>query len=139
MGTQFNILLLTEILGIPVILIIIVVIVIMAQSKQDKNQKMAQEKVIELTGKGHDAKLCPKCKGKGGHTWGEWANCPECAGLGYIYKLRPSEESPSDVDNKVGLHKCANCGAMVGKLEKSYVFEGQTVCGRCYQRLKNQE
>lgn len=127
-----------EILGIPVILIIILGIIFWELSKQDKKQKAAQEKVVELTEKGHDAKLCPKCNGKGG-AWGDSRNCTECAGLGYIYKLRHSEESPQNADNKPGLHKCANCGRTIGKLEKSYVFEDQTVCGDCHQRLESQK
>jgi len=36
------------------------------------------------------------------------------------------------------LETCENCGRTIGKLEKSYVFEGQTVCGQCNQKLKNQ-
>jgi len=140
MNAQVSVLMLWgEILGIPVVVIffVVVAIIVMAQYIQDKNQKRTQEKVTELTEKGHDAKLCPKCKGKGGRTWGEWANCPECGGLGYIFKLRESEESQTNADDKGGLQKCENCGAMIGKLEESYVFEDHVVCYKCHQKLKN--
>ena len=126
------------ILTIPNVLLLIalMVVLVMAQYSQDKNQKRAQEKVMELTEKGHEAKLCPKCKGKG---TGTWRSCPECGGLGYIFKLKESEESQPNADNKGGLQKCANCGATVGKLEKSYLFEDHTICHKCHQRLKSQD
>ncbi|MBL7185685.1 MAG: hypothetical protein ISS70_05115 [Phycisphaerae bacterium] len=127
-----------EILGIPVILILIVAFLILVHNKQDQKQKSSHEKVMELKDKGHDAKICPKCKGKGG-TLDNWTCCPECDGLGYILKLREPEEGPLNAGNKVELRKCANCGVMIGKLEKTYVFEGQTVCGQCHQRLKIQD
>jgi hypothetical protein len=75
------------------LLLILIVIAIVNQRTQSKNQKRSHEKVIELIEKGHDAKLCPKCKGKGHVQW-DWvsANCPECDGLGYIYKLKESRK-----------------------------------------------
>ena len=126
------------ILTIPSVLLLIalMVVLVMAQYSQVKNQKRAQEKVMELTEKGHDAKLCPKCKGKGAETL---RSCPECGGLGYIFKLRESEGGPPNADDKGGLRKCENCGATIGKLEKSYVFEDHVVCGECNQRLKSQK
>lgn len=126
------------ILTIPNVLLLIaimVVLVMFGYSKEQK-QKRAQEKVMELTDKGHEAKLCPKCKGTGAVNW---QSCPECGGLGYIFKLRESEESQPNTDDKGGLQKCANCGATIGKLEKSYLFEDHVVCGECHQKLKNQQ
>lgn len=139
MNAQLNILILAyEILTITsfLLLIAIMVVLVMAHYSQDKNQKRAQEKVMELTEKGHDAKLCPKCKGKGAKTLN---TCPECGGLGYIFKLRESEESQANADDKGGLQKCANCGETIGKLEKSYLFEDHTICHKCHQRLENQK
>lgn len=128
-----------EILGIPVIFIVILILWILWNlSQQDKNQRRAQEKIMELTEKGHDAKLCPKCNGKGKKAV-TWEACAECGGLGYIYKLRESEEGPKNDDSKGGLKNCANCGATIGNLEKSYLFEDHVVCGECHQRLKNHE
>ncbi len=142
MGAQVYILLWTEIFGVPIILIAFTVWVFLLASrpsKAAKGQKWAHEKVVELTEKGHDAKICPKCNGKAaaGEFWVK--KCAECNGLGYIYKLRHSEEGPPNANNKAGLKKCANCGRTIGKLEKSYVFEGQTVCGQCHQRLESQK
>lgn len=125
-------------MSIPFVIFFIALIVaaVISEYTQGENQKRAQEKVIELTEKGHDAKLCPKCKGKGEGTWG---SCSECGGLGYIFKLRESEGGPPNADDKGGLKECANCGATIGKLEKSYLFEDHVVCYKCHQRLKNHE
>lgn len=123
-----------EILGIPVILIFIVAAILWNASQREKNQKRAQEKVIELTEKGHDAKLCPKCKGKGEGAWG--GACAECGGLGYIYRLRKHAEVAGNADDVGGLQKCENCGATIGKLEQAYVFEDHIVCSQCHQKLK---
>jgi RecJ-like exonuclease len=139
MNAQVNSLMLAYgILTIPAVLffIALIVVAVIAQYTQGENQKRAQEKVIELTEKGHDAKLCSKCKGKG---TGTWRSCPECGGLGYIFKLKESEESQPNADNKGGLQKCANCGETIGKLEKSYVFEDHVVCYKCHQILKIQK
>lgn len=139
MNAQLNILMLADgIWTIPGALcfIALIVVIVIAQYTQDENQKRAQEKVMELTEKGHEAKLCPKCKGKG---VGTWRACAECGGLGYIYKLRKSEEGLTNAGYNGGLQKCANCGATIGKIEKNYVFEDHVVCSECYQRLKNQE
>lgn len=35
--------------------------------------------------------------------------------------------------------KCANCGRVIGKLEKTCLFKDQAVCVECYQRLEKQE
>lgn len=138
MNAQVNILLLTEILGIPVILIIFAVFLFLSASKKDKGQKWAHERVMELTEKGHDAKVCPKCNGKA--AAGEfWVKCAECGGLGYICKLREREEAPPNADKKGGLQECANCGRTIGRLEKSYVFEDHIVCSECYLKLKSQK
>ena len=49
----------------------------------------------------------------------------------------------TELDSKISstpkLETCENCGRTIGKLEKSYVFEGQTVCGQCHQRLESQK
>jgi heme/copper-type cytochrome/quinol oxidase subunit 1 len=49
----------------------------------------------------------------------------------------------TELDSKISstpkLKTCENCGGAIGKLERSYLFEGQTVCGDCHQRLKSQE
>ncbi len=138
MGAQIDILLLTEMFGVPVILIVLAAAIIYYEIKQEKTRKWAQEKVIELTEKGHDAKLCSKCNGKG-RIWGGFENCPECDGQGYIFKLRECEEDPRNADNKSRLQKCANCGRTIGKLKKSYVFKYQIVCAECHQRLESQK
>ena len=130
-----------EILGTLVFLIFIVALILWILwnlSQQDKNQRRAQEKVMELTEKGHDAKVCPKCKGKGKRPV-TWEACAECGGLGYIYKLREHAEVARNADDVGGLEKCANCGRAIGKLEKSYLFEDHVVCGECHQRLKSQK
>jgi len=126
------------ILTIPSVLFLIAIIVLigLSQSGKVETRRKAQEKIMELTKKGHDAKLCSKCQGKGATAWGI---CPKCGGLGYIFKLMESEESQANADDKGGLQKCENCGATIGKLEKSYLFEDHVVCGECHQKLKNQE
>jgi hypothetical protein len=30
---------------------------------------------------------------------------------------------------------CKNCGAVIGQLEKAFVFQGQVVCEKCYKKL----
>lgn len=138
MGAQVDILLLTEILGVPVVLIVFIIIGILCSIKQGEKQKSAQEKVVELTEKGHDAKICPKCNGKGG-TWLDWTNCTNCGGFGYIYKLRKHQEVAIDIDDVGGFEKCANCGKTIGRFEKRCVFKDNIVCAECHSRLKNQE
>jgi len=57
------------------------------QRGQEETQRKAQEKVMELIKGGHDAELCPKCKGRGGGGWSGFGMCSECGGLGYLYTL----------------------------------------------------
>ena len=49
----------------------------------------------------------------------------------------------TELDSKISstpkLKTCENCGRTIGKLEKSYVFEGQTVCSECHQKLGSQK
>ncbi len=40
-------------------------------------------------------------------------------------------------DSIVKLQECANCGKAIGKLEKTFTFQGHLVCEDCYTKLKN--
>lgn len=51
---------------------------------KQKRQKQAHEKVKQLIKEGHEAEVCPKCKGRGSGLWGY---CSECGGMGYTYEL----------------------------------------------------
>lgn len=139
MNNLVNVLMLGDgILTIPSVLFLIalIVLIVLSESGKVETLRKAQEKIMELTEKGHDAKLCSKCQGKGVTAW---RICPKCGGLGYICKLTNHKEvgtTSHDIDD---VQKCANCGRTIGKLEKTYLFESQTVCGECHQKLKNQQ
>jgi RecJ-like exonuclease len=67
--------------------------------KRDQKRQRAHEKVIELTEKGYDTKICSKCDGHGGNIL-TWTGCAGCGGLGYIYKLKEGAKGPPNTDNK---------------------------------------
>ena len=54
-------------------------------------------------------------------------------------KTKKSKSAETVVTENNHLKICANCEGTIGKLEKSYVFEQQTVCANCYNKLKEQE
>ena len=37
------------------------------------------------------------------------------------------------------LTSCANCGEKIGALEKSYTYESNIVCAKCYEKLKSSQ
>ena len=48
-----------------------------------------------------------------------------------------SQEKPNaTITKSPTVIKCENCGREIGKLEKSKVYEGRTVCLHCYAKLK---
>lgn len=56
-----------------------------------------------------------------------------------MYVEKPPPKTKSEPVVLGLLEKCANCDTIIGKLEKSYVFEDKTVCTYCYKKLNNQE
>jgi len=82
MGIQVNnILLWTPLLGWTLTIIFFMFLIFWNYYRNEEKQKTANEKVVELTEKGHDAKICTRCNGKG---HGFWSQCSKCGGLGYI-------------------------------------------------------
>jgi len=66
---------------------IIVAVIILNGMGRAKKREEAHEKVIELIKEGHDAEVCPKCKGKG---------CSKCGDMGYTYKLNKEKLREKD-------------------------------------------
>jgi len=76
-----------------VVFIILILLYGMSESGKGEKQKEAHEKVMELIKEGHDAEVCPKCKGRGILFWG---TCSRCGGLGYSYKLNKEKLRKKD-------------------------------------------
>jgi hypothetical protein len=77
-------------------LVIFIIIIIgwgMTNAAQAREQERTHEKVMELIKEGHDAEVCPKCKGRRMAGWGQ---CSQCGGLGYSYKLHKEKLRKKD-------------------------------------------
>ena len=52
--------------------------------------------------------------------------------------LKEQKEAQADISAEIEqLTSCANCGEKIGALEKSYTYESNVVCGKCYEKLKS--
>jgi predicted Zn finger-like uncharacterized protein len=75
---------------------------------------------------------CPHCKAKFStpqESEGKKIKCPKCSELFVIEKL--IETSCVEV--------CTHCGNVIGRLEQACVFEGDIVCTKCDNKLRNIE
>ncbi|HUW17819.1 MAG TPA: RDD family protein [Sedimentisphaerales bacterium] len=58
-------------------------------------------------------------------------------------KTSEAETRPTSIESQPlrqgRLEKCANCDALIGRLERSCSFKGHLICVECYQRLRKQE
>ncbi len=52
--------------------------------------------------------------------------------------LKEQKEAQADISAEIEqLTSCANCGEKIGALEKSYTYESNVVCAKCYKKLNN--
>jgi hypothetical protein len=62
-----------------------------------KRQRQAGRIVELLKNGGHEARVCPECKGKGETHYFSWRldagrECAACDGLGYSCKIKPAKD-----------------------------------------------
>jgi len=85
---------------------------------------------------------CPKCKAKfnaPNEYQGKKVKCPKCEDSFICAPLQdvtaPANQSSKSLQEKP--EKCENCNRIIGKLEKTCVFEGNIVCRDCFIRLQH--
>ena len=78
---------------------------------------------------------CPHCKAKinaPSEYKGKKVKCPKCK-ESFVCVESAETTIPAKLSNrpKEVAEKCENCGRTIGKLEQTYVYEGDVVCQQC--------